>query len=145
MRQKTSMHNAAAATTVGEVMSKELVTLREDDTLRLADDMLNLAHVRHFPVLAGNRLVGVINQSDLFHASMASLIRHPKDAPRAALATVIVKDVMQPPVTVSPKVSVRGAAEIIVERDVECLLVVEGEKLLGLLSRTDLLKELAKP
>lgn len=147
MRRRKSMHSATPdpATTVGEVMAKELVTLKVDDTLRLADDMLNLAHVRHFPVLENNRLVGVIHEADLLHASMASLICHPKAAPRATLGAVVVKDVMKPAATVSSGVSVRKAAEIMVERGVECLLVVEDEKLLGLVSRTDLLRELAKP
>jgi CBS domain-containing protein len=136
---------ANPATTVGEVMTKELVTLKVDDTLRLAGDMLNLAHIRHFPVIESNRVAGVINQSDLLHASMASLIRHPQDSPRTALATVVVKDVMKPATTISPEVSVRRAAEIMVEHGVECLLVMGDEKLLGLVSRTDLLRELAKP
>ena len=58
--------------TVGAMMTTHLVTLKLDDTLRLADDMLNLTQVRHFPVLDGDKLVGVINQDDLLHASMAA-------------------------------------------------------------------------
>ena len=50
--------NAAAQTflekTVAEVMSTDLITLKLNDTLRLADDMFNLAQVRHFPVLDGD-------------------------------------------------------------------------------------------
>jgi CBS domain-containing protein len=142
------MNNAAAVldprTTVGEVMTKELMTLKVDDTLRLADDMMNLVRVRHFPVLEGSRLVGVIHQSDLLHASMASLIRNREDSTRAALGAVVVKEVMKPANTVSPDVSIHRAAEIMVERGVECLLVLEDEKLVGLVSRTDLLRELAK-
>ena len=38
-------------TTVGEVMTTDLVTLKLDDTLRLADDLMNLTQVHHFPVL----------------------------------------------------------------------------------------------
>ena len=141
--------NSAVATPdseapVGKVMTKELVTLKVDDTLRLADDMLNLAHVRHFPVFEGSRVVGVIHQSDLLHASMASLIRHPYDSPRAALGAVVVKDVMKPATTISTEVTVREAAGIMVDRGVECLLVMEHEKLLGLVSRTDLLRALAR-
>ena len=54
--------------TVGEVMTSDLITLKLDDTLRLADDLMNLAHLRHFPVLDGDQVVGVINQPDLFAA-----------------------------------------------------------------------------
>ncbi len=133
-----------AETTVGEVMTTDLVTLQIDDTLRLADDMMNLAHVRHFPVMQGDKLAGIINQVDLLHASMASLIRHPKDSPREALGAVAVKDVMSPANTVSAETSIFTAARLMVERNVECLLVVEEEKLAGLVSRTDLLRALTK-
>ena len=44
-------------TTVGEVMTSDLVTLKLDDTLRLADDLMNLTRVRHFPGF-GRRLSG---------------------------------------------------------------------------------------
>jgi len=133
-----------AEKTVAEVMSTDLLTLKLDDTLRLADDMLNLAQIRHFPVLDGENLAGIVNQDDLLHASMASLVQHPKDSPRAALGNVVVKDIMKPAITVDPDMPIRAAAETMVEKGIEALLVVRGEKLLGLVTRTDLLRELAK-
>ena len=78
-----------AEKTVAEVMSTDLLTLKLDDTLRLADDMLNLAQIRHFPVLDGENLAGIVNQDDLLHASMASLLQHPKDSPREALGKIM--------------------------------------------------------
>ncbi len=47
---------ASADRIVADVMSTDLLTLKLNDTLRLADDMLNLAQVRHFPVLDGDRV-----------------------------------------------------------------------------------------
>jgi CBS domain-containing protein len=142
------MNTAAAAitakTTVGEVMTTDLITLKLDDTLRLADDLLSLAHVRHFPVLDGDRLAGIINQDDLLHASMASLLRRPKEPPRAALGTVTVKDVMKPATIVTPDTRIQDAARQMVEYGIECLLIMDGKKLVGLVTRTDLLRELAK-
>lgn len=131
-------------TTVGEIMSTDLMTLKLNDTLRLADDMLNLTQVRHFPVLDGERVAGMVNHDDLLHASMASLVRHPKDSPRDALGAVEVKDAMKPATTVGPSMTVRAAAATMVEKDIEALLVMNGEKLLGLVTRTDLLRELAR-
>lgn len=130
--------------TIGEVMSTDVLSLKLNDTLRMADDMLNLAQVRHFPVLDGDRIAGIVNHDDLLHASMASIVRHPKSAPRAVLGNVAVKDVMKPAMTVAPELSVRSAAEIMVERGIEVLLVVENGRLTGLATRTDLLRELAK-
>jgi len=142
------MNTAAATitpeTTVGEVMTADLVTLKLDDTLRLADDLMNLTRVSHFPVLDGDSVAGVINQNDLLHASMVSVVRHPRDSVRDALGEVKVQDVMKPATTISPDTSVHEGARIMVERGIECLLVLDGDKLVGLVSRTDLLRELAK-
>jgi CBS domain-containing protein len=132
-------------TTVGHVMTTDLVTLKLDDTLRLADDLMNLTRVHHFPVLDGDTVAGVINQNDLLHASMVSLVRHPRDPVRDALGDVKVNTVMKPATMVSSDTSIYEAAKIMVERELECLLVLKGEKLAGLVSRTDLLRELAKP
>jgi CBS domain-containing protein len=136
--------NATIAKSIAEVMSSDLLTLKLTDTLRLADDMLNLAQVRHFPVLDGEHIAGIVDQDDLLHASMASLVRHPKDSPREALGSVVVKDIMKPAITISPDLEIRAAAEIMVEKGIEALLVVRDDKLVGLVTRTDLLRELAK-
>lgn len=45
----------SAEMTIGDVMTTELVTLKIDDTLRLADDMMNVA-LRHFPVSRAIRM-----------------------------------------------------------------------------------------
>jgi CBS domain-containing protein len=134
----------ASQKTVGDVMARDLVTLRLDDTLRLADDLMNLAHLRHFPVLDGEKVAGVVNQSALLHASMVSLIRHRHDQPRHALGAVVIKQVMEPAVTVSADTGIHDAARMMVEREIECLLVLKEQKLIGLVTRTDLLRELAK-
>ena len=129
--------------TVGAVMSTELTTLQLTDTLRLADDMMNLAQVRHFPVLNGDKPIGILNQVDLLHASMASLVQHPKDPPREILGAIPIKDVMKPIITVTPESTIHEAARLMVERDCECLLVMDGSRLAGLVTRTDLLRHLA--
>jgi CBS domain-containing protein len=140
--------NTAAATafeqkTVGEVMTTDLSTLRLNDTLRLADDLFNLTHLRHFPVLDNDKLVGIINHDDLLHASMASVVRHPNNEIREALAVVALKDIMKPATTVRSDTSIHDAAKTMVENGIECLCVMDGERFVGLVTRTDLLRELA--
>jgi CBS domain-containing protein len=136
--------NSLPEKTVDAVMTSDPVTLQLNDTLRLADDMMNLIHVRHFPVLDGDKLVGVIDQDDLLHASMASLVRHPKNKVRAALGGVAVKDFMKAAPTVGRSTSIHDAASMMVDRGIECLLVVDENKLVGVVTRSDLLRELAK-
>ena len=129
---------------VREIMTTELVSLNLNDTLRLADDLMNLAKLRHFPVLDNGKVVGLVIQADLLYASMRSLARHPEDSPRRALGMVTVRDVMRPATTVSAETTIQIAAQLMVEKEIESLLVLDGERLAGLVSRTDLLRELAR-
>ena len=128
---------------IREIMTTDLLTLNLNDTLRLADDIMNLAKVRHFPVLDEGKLVGVLNQADLLHASMRSLVRHPKDTPRQALGTVAVKDIVKPATTIRCDAPIAEAALMMVEKEIDCLLVLDGERLVGVATRTDLLREMA--
>jgi CBS domain-containing protein len=105
---------------------------------------MNLAKLRHFPVLDDAKVVGLVNQADLLHASMRSLARHPRDTLRHALGTVSVRDVMRPATTVSAETTIQIAARLMVEKGIDSLLVLDGDKLAGLVSRTDLLRELAR-
>jgi CBS domain-containing protein len=50
---------------------------------------------------------------------------------------------MTPATTVTTSTSIQQAAGIMVEKNIECLLVVEADQLVGLVTRTDLLRELA--
>lgn len=139
----TAAATVIAEKTVGEVMTTDLATLKLNDTLRLADDLFNLTRLRHFPVVDDDKLVGIVNQDDLLHASMASLVRHRNNHIREALGVVSVKDVMKAATTVTSDTSIYDAARTMVENGIECLCVMDGEKLVGLVTRTDLLRELA--
>jgi tRNA nucleotidyltransferase (CCA-adding enzyme) len=124
-------------------MTTDMISLRVGDTLRLADDLMLLGKLRSFPVLDGARVVGLINQADLLRASMQSLIHHPKDSVRAALGAVVVRDVMKTPTLIAPDISLPEAAKIMADNGLECLIVVEGGEPIGLVTRTDLLREMA--
>ena len=131
--------------TVREIMTSEVMTLRHNDTLRLATDLMTLAQVRHFPVVDAGRLVGVVSQRGLFRASLTAIIKNKKISARTVLGTVAVKDAMNvPATTISPDASIREAARIMVERHIGCLPVVDEGRLVGIVTETDFLKQIAR-
>ena len=138
-----SMTAPIKSKTVADVMTREMVTLKPDDTLRLADDIMNLAKIRHFPVMDESKVAGVVHQAELLRSSMRSLVEHPQDPLRRALGAVVIRDVMTPATMVAAGTSIQQAAHIMVEENIECLLVTEADQLVGLVTRTDLLRELA--
>ena len=59
-----------ASRKVRDIMTTDVVTLRRDDTLQLVKDIMTLGRIRHFPVVDGTKVVGVVSQRDLFLASL---------------------------------------------------------------------------
>ena len=51
--------------TVGEIMSRGVVTVTEDMTAQRVVDLVGLHGIRGIPVLAGGRLVGLVTRADL--------------------------------------------------------------------------------
>ena len=130
---------------VREIMSTEVRTLGRNDNLGLARDIMRQERIRHFPVLDGDRVVGVVSQRDLFHATLGSLMNYGERSEQAYLASVAVKEVMeQPAVTISPEASVKEAAALMVRHRIGCLPVVENDRLRGIVTETDILRQVAE-
>ena len=126
------------------LMQRDVVTLGLSDTLDLAEGIMRLGRIRHLPVMEGDQVVGILSQRDLFRAAVSSLLQLRHDAEREWLATIQVGAVMTPrPFTITPSASLRTAVEIMVEKRIGCLPVVEDGKLVGLLSESDCMRYLA--
>jgi CBS domain-containing protein len=127
--------------TVRDIMTTEVTTLGRNDSLQLVKDIMTLGRVRHFPVLDDNKVVGVVSQRDLYKASLGSVMKYGEKAQRAFLEGLAVKEVMSdPPITIAPHASVKEAARLMMEKKIGCLLVLEGSKLVGIVTETDMLK-----
>ena len=57
--------------TVGEVMTRKVVTARPRETLESAMDLMTDRRIRHLPVVESGRLLGVISIGDLVKATIA--------------------------------------------------------------------------
>ena len=54
---------------VREIMMGSPVSLKPDDTLDLANDVISLGRIRHIPVVENSRLVGLLSERDLMGAA----------------------------------------------------------------------------
>jgi CBS domain-containing protein len=76
---------------------------------------------------------------------LGSVMKYGEKAQRAFLEGLAVKEVMSdPPLTIAPHASVQEAARLMMEKQVGCLPVVEGSKLVGIITETDMLKLVAE-
>jgi CBS domain-containing protein len=127
---------------VRDLMTQQVVTLMRNDKLSLADDLMSLARVRHLPVLDEDaRLVGVLTQRDLFRSALAQALGYGAAARRRLLKTIAVKEIMTPdPVTVEPDATIEQAAQLMLEKKIGCLPVVERGVLAGIVTEGDFVK-----
>ena len=126
---------------VREIMVTELVTLHVDEELSLASDIMNLARIRHLPIVEGERLVGIISQRDLFRASLASVMGFDYAETRDHLKSVSIREAMvKEVITVQPDTDIGEAGKIMLDRKFGCLPVVEGDRLVGMVTETDMLR-----
>jgi CBS domain-containing membrane protein len=132
---------------VRDVMTADPTTLKRNDKLALADDIMRLGRVRHLPVLDddGQKLVGIVTQRDLFRDALAQALGYGKPAQRKVLDSLAVKDVMATAVvTVRPDASLVYAARLLSERKIGCLPVVENGRLVGILTEGDFVALIAR-
>jgi CBS domain-containing protein len=130
---------------VRDVMSRELATLNRNDELSLADDVMRLGRIRHLPVLdEDGRLVGVVSQRDLFRGALVKALGYGERTARRLMKSIPVKEIMTPdPVTTPPDTPLREAAEAMLSGKIGCLLVVDGEELVGIITEADFVSMVA--
>ncbi len=123
--------------TVGQFMSTDLFTVRPQDLVDLAASMMDWEHVRHVPVEDDQgRLVGILT-----HRALMRLVARGG----AGGEPVAVRDLMRTDlVTVTPNTSTLEAMRIMRERKVGCLPVLEGGKLVGIVTERDLVEVSAR-
>jgi len=129
-----------AVARVKDVMTKEVTTLKRNEKLTLADDLMNLGRIRHLPVLDDDEqeLVGIVSQTDLFRGALAQAIGFGQRARRKLLDTLLVKEVMTTDVTTTtPETPLAEAARVMIERKIGSLPVVQDGRLVGLLTEGD--------
>ena len=134
-------------TTVKDVMTTDVTTLKRNEKLTLADDLMNLGRIRHLPVVDddGEELVGIVSQRDLFRGALAQSIGYGAHARRKLLDTLFVKEVMTTePTTTTPDMPLADAAQVLMEKKIGCLPVIENGRLVGILTEGDFVKLYAR-
>ncbi len=114
---------------VGQIMSQKIVTISPDKRVGQALKLMQKHQIRHVPVIAHDRMVGWITSRDLREVLLASMLEEIK-----------VGDVMvQAPISVTPDTEVEEAARLIHEHKIGGMPVMEGDKLVGVITMLDLI------
>jgi CBS domain-containing protein len=130
-----------AASTVRDMMTQNPATLERNETLDLAESVMNLGRIRHMPVVDDGKVVGIISQRDLFRSALITALGFGRKVTSALIKTIKVKEIMtEKVITISPNASIKDAARQMIDKKIGCLPVVEEDRLIGLVTETDMLR-----
>ena len=144
---------------VKDIMTKELITVSPQTEITIAAKILLEKRVNGLPVIDDSgKLVGILCQSDLVAQQksipipsvftvldsfipLTSLKRIDKEVKK--IAALKVEQAMTPkPVTVGPETDIEDVARLMVDKKYHTLPVMEGDKIVGVVGKEDVLKTL---
>lgn len=136
---------------VSELMTTAVVTVRRETPLKDVARLLTARRITGVPVVDDTGVVGVVSQTDI--VSLEEQAEDESVRPRRfgrrhrqqPAPVRVAADVMRSPaITVDPRSSAVGAAWTMTRDDVSRLPVVEDGKLVGILTRSDLIRGFAR-
>ena len=129
--QKEEAHDETCLSLkVEDVMVREVVTLDEHSTVKEAADIMNKFEIGSLIVVSRGKALGIITERDLLRRVVAEA----KDANDTR-----IKEVMTTPlVVVEPGMDLEAAVKLMFQMKIKKLPVVDGKKLVGLISLTDI-------
>ena len=123
-----------------DIMKRRVATIEMDDTLETVRDIFVMAPFHHLLVIEEGQLVGILSDKDLYKAlspylGSGSENQRDRDTLQRRVHQVMTRD----PVTVSPEVAVSQACELLLEKGISCLPVLENGQIIGIVTWRDLL------
>ena len=132
LTEESPHHDFMTELTANDVMQSRVETLPSNLSLSELVQAMSRSHHRGFPVVEDGKLVGIITQSDI-----------PQDSKQTT--AMMLKDIMTPqPISVSPETSLADVLYLLNRYQLSRLPVTEGCKLLGIITRSDIIKAEAK-
>jgi len=123
------------------IMQKKVYTVNLDDRIVHARRIMITNNIARLPVLEEKKLVGVISDVEIALAFASLKKSFSLGRQKHRLDELLVKDVMRSPVVWSnPSMSIYDAAQLMLKRNIGALPLIENDKLVGMVTRTDLLK-----
>ena len=129
---------------ISTIMTKDLITVNHKDDLESAERLFKANKIRHIPVVKGNQLKGMLSYTDLLRISFADAIGEDEMSIDSVvynmftIEQVMVKNV----VTMPPSATIKEVAELLTQRNFHAIPIVDNDKLVCIVTTTDLLKYL---
>lgn len=131
-------------TPISAIMTKNVITLNTNDSLEHAEQLFKSNHIRHIPVVNDKNIIGMLSYTDLLRISFADAV----DDNEAYVDTIVynmftIEQVMAKNiVSVTATATIKEVAELLAKKEFHAIPIVENEKLVGIVTTTDLINYL---
>lgn len=133
---------------VSELMTSKVVTISPNETSGKAQIMMRERKIHHLIVVEDEKVVGVLSSNDfrLIINPLANAGELKKDLNEIKIHNIYhVRDLMTPdPVAVTPEEELSTVAEKMLTGKFHSVPVTQGDRLLGIITQTDILKAVAQ-
>ena len=134
---------------VEELMTSKVFTVTPHDLIDRVFFLIHYEKVRHLPVVEKGKVVGIVSDRDMYKAlgpkSNSKAIEGTVHSPELHVVPKKVMNIMRRGViTISPEDHASDAAAIMADHKIGALPVVQDDKLVGILSATDILRVFSK-
>ena len=131
---------------IAKIMSTDLTTVHDGQPVSSLRTIFEKDDIHHIPVVSGEELIGIVTSTDFMRISFGEFGNQDGQGLDNILDhTYKMHDVMNKnPVTIPNDATVRDAARVLGSHSFHALPVVEGQKLVGLVTSTDLIQYLAE-
>jgi len=143
---------------VKDIMTTNPITVTPETEILQATKIILEKDINGLPVLDGEKLVGIICQSDLIVQqkkfpipSLFTLLdgifpltsmKHIENETKKIAATTVAQAMTKDPLTIEPEMTIEEVATIMVNKKFHTLPVVEKGKLIGIIGKKDILETL---
>jgi acetoin utilization protein AcuB len=126
---------------VGDRMSRPVISVSPDAPINDVLAMFKNEHIRRAPVIKNGKLVGIVTETDLVNASPSTATTLSIWEMHYLISKVNVKNVMSKKViTVGRDTPIEEAARIMADKKIGGMPVVDGDRVVGMITETDLFK-----
>lgn len=129
-------------TPVSSIMSKEVVSVNVTHSLREVDALLKEKSIRHLPVVSGEEIIGMISSTDLARVSFVTNAYETAGHAQSTMYDVLsIEQVMTKNViSVQEHQTIKEVLDLFINNTFHAMPVLEGKKLVGIVTTTDILK-----
>ncbi|HBE71354.1 MAG TPA: CBS domain-containing protein [Planctomycetaceae bacterium] len=131
---------------VSHIMTTDIISVHDGEPVSKLRKIFEEHPIQHIPVVSGDKLIGIISWNDFMRISFGEFgNQDAKGLDEILDHTYKIHDVMNKDLTtLSAGSTIRDAARILGANSFHALPVVDGEKLIGIVTSTDLIRYLAE-